>query len=159
MADLLRNRGRFASEWVADLARNTQSITYSVRPDGFTFHVHHFVSPRELADFYRRVRKHFGFKHQRERDKFDELNSKSISQQKRREKEKLLKPGVNRIPLLDKWFGGNARKTSALTTDIATRKFSRSTLYRHAKAGKIQKIKTPRGGVRWRFEPPGSQKK
>jgi hypothetical protein len=128
------------------------SLAASVLPDEITIRIYHYVSPRELADFYRKVRREYGFKNQRERKQVaaDGLPAKSARQQTRRQERKLLNSSVDPIELFAKAIGAKRVKSSALTTRAAKKqlKRSRSTLYRHAKKGKVQKVRSD-GGVRW----------
>lgn len=128
------------------------SLAASVRPDEITIRIYHYVSPRELADFYRKVRREYGFKNQRERKQVgaDGLPAKSARQQTRRQERKLLNSSVDPIELFAKVIGAKRAKSSALTTRAAKKqlKRSRSTLYRYAKKGKVQKVRSD-GDVRW----------
>jgi hypothetical protein len=140
------------------------SLTAEPMPDGFILRVHHSIGPRELADFYRSERKRLAIKNQRARRSAEDLNRKSEGQQKRRAKANLLRPMFepdnweNNLPgevagtlaFVRKIIGV---KDESLSTRKAKKEFkrSRATLYRHARAGKVQRNKNG-GAVRWRLK-------
>ncbi|MDP2651986.1 MAG: hypothetical protein Q8O94_02530 [bacterium] len=133
------------------------SIGASVAPDGLNLWVRFSVSPAELREFYSRALKSLGIAKQRDRAPISDLSSKSEQQRRHRQTKKLLGPTMDhaqyatiKLRAKDTQGAKNARQDVPTSSAVKRLGISRASLYRHAKTGKIKRIKTASGPVRWK---------